>query len=235
MMTILTLSPVVQFAAQQWCVLREVMPPDTAGRCRNRLYHMSIACGVIAQSYISNIVPTPFYTRVSVIKDVPLFSEALTGGPVIDTVQALLGDEVCITSTTMVIEEPGTAAGEWHRGEPFDAVSRTAAAHDSLTHLMVVQMFSPIDADNGGLAIRANQQDTLITGGLGDAAILDSRLERRVAANHGDLPRVLVYTGFARGGGAVASRPKDPASVLNEAQWPRVPVPLQRMFEHWRA
>jgi hypothetical protein len=229
-----TASVVDSFRQQGWCALTGVMPRDTANLCRRYLYGMSISCGVIAQSYNTNLVTIPFYTRVTVIKDVPLFSEALVRGPLIDAVRILLGDDLCITSTTMVIEEPRTRASDWRRGEPFDAISRDAAQHRDLTHLMTVQMFSPINADNGGLAIRTEGREGMITGRLGDAAILDSRIERRVAANDGDLSRVLVYTGFARGGGELASRPRDPASILTNAQWSRVPAPLRPWFEHWR-
>src|SRR5688572_10362454 len=113
-----------QLREQGYCILRDFIPADEAKASRITLWRCAVCCGVIAQGYNSNLVPIPFYTRFSVIKDGNAYSPYLAHDRILRIVRGALGQErVCVTATTMPVHEPETPRGPWHTGEPFDSTS----------------------------------------------------------------------------------------------------------------
>lgn len=230
-----TAQAVMEIRESGWTLLKGVIPEAPARDIRYVLFRVGACCGVIATLYVENKVRPPFYTRPTVIKDEPRIAPWLLDERVAGVIDGALGADALVTSTTMDIHEPRTVAGEWHTGEPYDAVSRAVSSPGR--HLTLHWFFSPFREDNGGLPVIAGShrsgergREHVITGGLGDVAILDSRLLRRVAANPSDVMRLSVIVGLS----ADAVPSVDPASFVPQVVYDKFPPQAQRLFRYFR-
>ena len=148
------------------------------------------------------------------------FAEHLANSRVLGVANALFGDQVSVSFTSAIINNPGNPRGGWHSDWPFNqriAGHIPAPYPDVTAHLTTIWMWSPFSEETGGTLIvpgshrSANNPtgdngvdpmaqyptETNATGGAGSVLLFDSRCWHATATNTSDTPRVGLAVRYA--------------------------------------
>lgn len=209
-------SGTAQLRESGYCIVADVVP---AGRCAHIRRQLLEVVARERQAYGG--APRNVGFVPSVINHDQSFAEFLSDDRLLAVIRQLLGPQLRISFTSVIINEPGNARGEWHADWPFNQKNAghvPAPYADVPMHVTTLWMLSPFDPENGGtlivpgshrsptnptdphididpLAVLPNERQA--TGGAGSVLVMDSRLWHATAPNTTGEPRVALAVRYA--------------------------------------
>ncbi len=203
-----TIAPADAIRDVGFCILPDVIPPS---RCVAIADSLRQTAHRLRSTYDcpENIGFVP-----GVINHDQSFAEFLASPPLLRICEELLGHNIRITFTSVIINQPGNARGDWHADWPFNqrnAGHVPAPYPDRIMHLTTLWMISPFTTANGGTLIvprshreptnptdagcdtpadRPHTSEHAVTGAAGSVLVMDSRLWHATSPNTTDSDRV---------------------------------------------
>jgi hypothetical protein len=205
----------LQVQMSGFCVLKDVIPKAECVTIRQRVLD-----AVARESANYPDAPKQVGFVPGIINHEQSFAPYLADERMMKLAGALLGDQLRISFTSAIINQPGNARGAWHADWPFN---QRNAGHvpvpypDAVFHLTTLWMLSPFGGDNGGTLIvpgshRSSSNPTdgntfpsetpfpteqHAHGEAGSVLVFDSRLWHAASPNRTDEPRVALAVRYA--------------------------------------
>ncbi len=197
-----------------YCVIEGVVPEDRCVDIRRRLL-------AVVDCHRRSSSPGRIGFVPSVINHDQSFANDLANPRLMQIATALLGHDLRISFTSVIVNEPGNERGGWHADWPFNqnnAGHIEAPYPDAVFHLTTLWMISPFSEDNGGTLVvpgshrrRSNPThsdhdvdvgeslatEVNVAGPIGSVLLFDSRLWHSTAPNRTDDPRVALAVRYA--------------------------------------
>jgi hypothetical protein len=167
------------------CVLPALIPAERCAEIRQRVLDV-----VASQRGAYPGAPTNVGFVPGVINHDQSFAEYLAHPRLMSVVRPLLGEQVRISFTSAIINEPGNARGDWHADWPFNqnnAGHVPAPYPDAVFHITTLWMLSPFESENGGTLIvpgshRRPTNPTDAASGVSPSAVVDGEIQATGAA-----------------------------------------------------
>ena len=203
------------FRTSGFCVIDNVIPADRCDEIRSSVEAtVKRECGEYASPQGVDFVP-------GLINHDQSFAPYLAEPRLLEFVQRVLGEQVRISFTSAIINQPGNVRGKWHADWPFNqnnAGHVPAPYGDAVLHLTTLWMLSPFDAGNGGTLVvpgshristnptdsaygvdaeAPHPQEVHAAGAAGSVLVFDSRLWHTTAPNNAPNARVALAVRYA--------------------------------------
>lgn len=197
-----------------FCLVENVVPEERCAEIRERLL-------AVIDRQRAPTAPERVGFVPSVINYDQSFAPYLADPRLMKISKSLLGENLRISFTSVIANEPGNARGGWHADWPFNqnnAGHIPAPYPDAIFHLTTLWMISPFSQQNGGTLVipgshRQSSNPTHsdhevgigqvvpseinVTGRAGSVLLFDSRLWHSTSPNHTDQPRVALAVRYA--------------------------------------
>lgn len=197
-----------------YCLVEGVVPEDRCADIRQRLL-------AVVDCHRRSSAPERIGFVPSVINHDQSFAPHLADPRLMQIATTLLGHDVRISFTSVIVNEPGNERGSWHADWPFNQKNAGhigAPYPDAIFHLTTLWMISPFTAENGGTLVvpgshRRCSNPTVpdhdvaasesvpteinVTGPAGSVLLFDSRLWHATAPNNTNDPRVALAVRYA--------------------------------------
>lgn len=197
-----------------FCLIENIIPEDRCADIRERLL-------AAVERYHSSTSPNRVGFIPSVINHDQSFAAYLADPRLMKILKPLLGHNLRISFTSVIVNEPGNARGGWHADWPFNqnnAGHIPAPYPDALFHLTSLWMITPFSQQNGGTLVVPGSHRQLtnpthsdngveidqevpsemnVTGPAGSVLLFDSRLWHAASPNLTDQPRVALAVRYA--------------------------------------
>ena len=204
-----------ELASRGFCQVPGVIPATVCVEIAQRLQD------VVSREGSGSSAPESIGFVPGVINHDQSFADYLAEPRLLKLCTALLGHDIRISFTSVIINQPGNLRGGWHADWPFN---QTNAGHvavpypDQLMHLTTLWMISEFTAQNGGTLVvpashrlptnptapdcQTNAQDShpdeqQMTGPAGSVLVMDSRLWHATAPNLTETDRVALAVRYA--------------------------------------
>jgi len=197
-----------------FCIVEDVVPQDHCVEIRESLLE------TVERQRLST-APKNVGFVPSVINYNQSFAPYLTDSRLMQISTALLGQNLRISFTSVIVNEPGNDRGAWHADWPFNQKNAGHIAPpypDAIFHLTTLWMISPFSEQNGGTLVvpgshrQKNNPTDLnhevesnevvpteinVTGRAGSVLMFDSRLWHSTSPNLTNEPRVALAVRYA--------------------------------------
>ena len=204
---------IYHFKLDGFVVLKEVIPDD-------QIYHIRESVGTTVVEQRKPDSPKGIGHVAGLIRFNQSFAPYLAEPRLLNIIKVMLGNNLNISFTTAIVNEPGNERGPWHSDWPFNqntAGCIPAPYPDTVMHITTIWMLSEFTIEGGGTLVvpgshRSNNNpsgnngidtlkpyptETQIVGDAGSVLVFDSRLWHAIALNQTDQSRVAMAVRYA--------------------------------------